>query len=67
MLFEVDFVDFDLLNRIVGVGPCHPQAKTGVVLLTQTCEQRTPAVVEVPSNHELTFFRGWSSRILGQF
>ena len=49
MLFEVDFVDFDLLNRIVGVGPCHPQAKTGVVLLTQTCEQRTPAVVEVPS------------------
>ena len=25
----VNFVDFDLLDRIVGVYPCHPQARTG--------------------------------------
>jgi len=44
----VDFVDFDLIDRIVGVSPCHAQARTGVVLLTQTYEQRTPpAVVQV--------------------
>jgi len=36
---EVDFVDFDLIDRIVGVSPCHPQARTGVALLTQTYEQ----------------------------
>ena len=33
---EVDFVDFDLIDRIVGVSPCHPQARTGVAVLTQT-------------------------------
>ena len=30
-----DFVDFDLIDRIVGVSPCHPQARTGVVALIQ--------------------------------
>ena len=24
-----DFVDFDLIDRIVDVSPCHPQARTG--------------------------------------
>ena len=28
----VDFVNFGLSNRIVGVRPCHPQARTGVVV-----------------------------------
>ena len=32
---EVDFVDFDLINRIVGVSPCHSQ----VAVLIQTYEQ----------------------------
>ena len=45
MGYRCDFVDFDLLNRIVGVGPCHPQARSRVVLLTQTYEQRTPPAV----------------------
>jgi len=38
------FVDFDLINRIiddlinrmVGVSPCHPQARAGVVVFIQT-------------------------------
>ena len=30
---KVDFVDFDLINRIFGVSPCHPQARTGVVVV----------------------------------
>jgi len=37
---RVDFVDFDVLNRIAGVSPCHPQTRTGVSVLTQTCEVR---------------------------
>ena len=39
---EDEFVDSDLINRIVGVSPCHPQARTGGAVLTQTCEQGTP-------------------------
>ena len=33
-----DFDDFQLINRIVGVSPCHPQARTGVVWPLQTYE-----------------------------
>ena len=45
----VDFVDFDLIDRIVGVSPCHPHARTGVAVLMRTYEQRTPpAVFQVP-------------------
>ena len=36
-IFFVDLVDFDLTGRIVGVSPYHPHARTGVVLLTETC------------------------------
>ena len=32
----VDFVDFDLLDMIVGVSPFHPQTRTGVAVLTRT-------------------------------
>ena len=32
-------------NRIVDVSPCHLQARTGVVVLIQTYEQRTPPTV----------------------
>ena len=28
----VDLVNFSLFNRIVGVSPCHPQERTGVVV-----------------------------------
>ena len=30
------FVDFDLIDTIVGVSPCHPQSRNGVAVLTQT-------------------------------
>ena len=32
-------VDFDLIDRIVGVSPCHPQAKIGLAVLVQTYKQ----------------------------
>ena len=41
----VDFIDFDLVNRIVGVSPCHPQAKIGLTILIQTYEQKAPPAV----------------------
>jgi len=28
----VDFVDFDFINRIVGVSPYHPQARIGLAM-----------------------------------
>ena len=31
-----DFVDFDLLDRIVGVRPCYPESKAGSSVLTRT-------------------------------
>ena len=41
----VDLVDFGLIDRIVGVSPCHPQARTGTAVLTRTYELRTPPAV----------------------
>ena len=41
----VDFVDFDLVDRIVGVSPCHPQARTGTAVLARTYQRRTPPAV----------------------
>ena len=37
----VEFVDFDLIGRIIGVSPCHPQARIEVAVLTRTYEQKT--------------------------
>ena len=34
----VDFVKFDLIDRIFGVSPYRPQARTGVVAFIQTYE-----------------------------
>ena len=31
-----DFVDFDLISKIVGVSPCHPHAKISFAVLTRT-------------------------------
>ena len=39
------FVDFDSIDGIVGVSPCHFQARTRIAVLTQTYEQRTPPAV----------------------
>ena len=30
----IDLVDLDSIDRIVGVSPCHPQARTGTAILT---------------------------------
>ena len=38
LFVDVDFVDFDFIDRIVGVSPHRPQARTGVVVRTQTYE-----------------------------
>ena len=38
-LLQINFVDFDSIDRIVGVSPCHPQARTGVAILIRTDEQ----------------------------
>ena len=63
---RIDFVDFDVLKRIVGVGPCHPQARTGVVLLTLTYEQRTPpAVVQGAAPGEWLDASGFGVESLG--
>ena len=32
-------IGFDLIDRIVGVSPCNPQARTGTAVLTRTREQ----------------------------
>ena len=42
---DFEFVDFDLIDRMVGVSPCHPQARTGFAVPIQTCEQWTPPAV----------------------
>ena len=43
----IDFlVDFDLLDRIVGVSACHSHERIGSAILAQTYEQRTPPVVQ---------------------
>ena len=42
MYMYIVCVDFDLIDRIVGVKPCHPQARTGLAELIPTYEQRTP-------------------------
>ena len=42
---SVDFVDSDLLDRMVGVSPCHPQARIGFAILTRTYGQRAPPAV----------------------
>ena len=49
---ESCLVDFDLLDRIVVVSPCHPQARTGFAILTRTYEQRTPPAVVQPGEWE---------------
>jgi len=41
----VDFVHFDLKDRIVGVSPCHLQARIGSAVLIQAYEQWTPTTV----------------------
>ena len=38
--FAVDFVDFDLIDRIVGASPKHSQARTGTAVLTQTYDRQ---------------------------
>ena len=43
MPFQVDFVDFDLIDRIVGVSPYHPRARTSTAVLKP--EQWTLAAV----------------------
>ena len=52
----VDFVDVDLLDRIVGVGPCHPQARTEVAVLTRTYEQRSRPALLVNFSFGLLLF-----------
>ena len=46
----VHFVDFYLTDRIVGVSPCHPQARKGVAVLIRTYEQRTPLALVQGAN-----------------
>ena len=38
LMCSVDFVDFDISNRIVGVSLYRPQARTGVTILIRTYE-----------------------------
>ena len=49
---RADFVNFDTLNRIVGVSPCYPHARTRVVLLTQTYEKTTRKAGRICLNEE---------------
>ena len=42
---EVDFVDFDLIDKIVGVSTYHPQARISTALLNHE-ERAPPAVVQ---------------------
>ena len=64
-----DFVDFDLIERIVGVSPCHVQARTKTVVLTRNCEQWTFGV-QVLVLHGLlqrTAGRDWPLLLQGYF
>jgi len=53
------FVDFDLIDRIVGVSPCHPQAMAGVAVLTRTYEDSI-----VKNGHDIGFLLEVSIRPL---
>ena len=44
-VYSIWFVDFDLIDRIVGVSPYHPQARIGSALLNHE-ERAPPAVVQ---------------------